>query len=190
MPKLSTVRFRNQDLLCLEEGDEIWVAMRPVVEGMGLDWKTQYRKLTAASERFCVVIMTTQVPGDDQSRDHIFIPLGRLFGWLMTIYPSKVAPEIRPEVIAYQQECDRVLAHHFMHEIQGLRTELLEVRRWHWKRERALHQGWYDRYPHWERIRRDYLGDVPRAVTAAALGCTPSTITRNRRRILDAGLLH
>jgi hypothetical protein len=188
MPKLSTVRFRNQDLLCLEEGDEVWVAMRPVVEGMGLSWTPQYRKLLADFDRWGVAIMATPSAGGDQ--ESLCIPLARIWGWLMSISPNKVAPKIRPEVIAYQQECDRVLAQHFLHEIQGLRTELLEVRRWHWKRERALHQGWYDRYPHWERIRGDFLRDVPRAVTAEALGCTVTTITRNRRRIADAGLLH
>ncbi|EPL6553766.1 phage antirepressor N-terminal domain-containing protein, partial [Acinetobacter baumannii] len=33
----------------------------------------------------------------------------KLFGWLMTISPNKVNPEIRDTVIMYQQECDDVL---------------------------------------------------------------------------------
>jgi hypothetical protein len=186
-PKFSTVRFRNHDLLCLEQDEEIWVAMRPVVEGMGLWWNTQHRKLLAAAERFSVVILTTQIPGDDQSREHLFIPLERLFGWLMTISPNKVSPEIRPEIVAYQKECDRVLARHFAHE---LRAELDDVWRIHFRRTNAMREGWFKRFPHWEPILSDYLNRVPRAETAAHLGCRPDTITRNRRRIIEAGLVH
>jgi hypothetical protein len=186
-PKFSTVKFRHHQLLCLEQDDQIWVAMRPVVEGMGLAWQVQQRKLNASTDRFCVTIMVTQVPGDDQSREHLFIPLERLFGWLMTIHPNKVAPEIRAEVIAYQKECDRVLAQHFMHE---LREEVSWVWRIHWDYMEVLHEGWYRRFPHWKQIYEDAVHGVPRAATAADLGCSVSTITRNRRRIAEAGLFH
>jgi hypothetical protein len=189
--QFTTVRFRNQDLLCLEQDDEIWVAMRPVVEGMGLWWNTQYRKLIATRDRFCVVIMTTQIPGDDQPREHLFIPLGRVFGWLMTISPNKVSPEIRADVVAYQQECDRVLAKHFAHELHEAHEQRLEIWRHHWKVTGALREGWFKRYPHWEQILHDDLHKVPRAETAARLGYrSVDTITRNRRRIFEAGLVH
>ncbi|WP_428454186.1 phage antirepressor N-terminal domain-containing protein [Photobacterium kasasachensis] len=39
----------------------------------------------------------------------ICLPLRKLFGWLQTISPNKVKPEIRNLVIQYQNECDDVL---------------------------------------------------------------------------------
>jgi hypothetical protein len=186
--QFTTVRFRNQDLLCLEQDDEIFVAMRPVVEGMGLSWPRQYRKLLADSETFCVAFKATQIPGDDQSREHLFMPLEMLFGWLMSIHPSKVNPEIRPEIIAYRQECSRVLARHFSREIHEL---LRDTREYYHRANAKLMKGWFKRYPHWEQILHDDLHKVPRAETAARLGYrSVDTITRNRRRIFDAGLMH
>ncbi|AOZ48885.1 hypothetical protein BKX93_01980 [Chromobacterium vaccinii] len=37
------------------------------------------------------------------------MPLRKLAGWLMTIHPNKVKPEIRDRIVAYQNECDEAL---------------------------------------------------------------------------------
>jgi hypothetical protein len=65
--------------------------MQPIVEGMGLDWKSQYSRLMRDRERYGVVVMTTPSSGGPQQS--ICIPLRRLFGWLMTIQPSRVRPQ-------------------------------------------------------------------------------------------------
>jgi hypothetical protein len=84
--------------------------MRPVVEGMGLTWQSQHLKLSQ-NPRFatCVTEIVTQMPGDDQRRAVICLPLRKLTGWLMTISANKVKPEIRDTVLAYQNECDDAL---------------------------------------------------------------------------------
>ncbi|MBK8638051.1 MAG: hypothetical protein IPN92_07075 [Chromatiaceae bacterium] len=180
--RFSFVRFRHHDLLCLEQDDQMLVAMRPVVEGMGLDWKSQHAKLSANFDRWRVVIITTRQPGDDRVREHLFIPLERLFGWLMTISPNKVAPAIRATVIAYQQECDRVLARHFAHELTADAA---------WYRDHAatLRAGWYARYPLWLDLRTGAALGESRAQMARDLGRHPSTIGRNLRRMRAVGLL-
>jgi hypothetical protein len=53
--------------------------------------------------------MVTQMPGDDQRRLMTCLPLRKLPGWLMTISPNKVSPELRPKILAYQDECDDAL---------------------------------------------------------------------------------
>jgi hypothetical protein len=45
MSTLHIVMFRGQSLMCLQDGEETWVVMRPVVEGMGLSWSRQRKKL-------------------------------------------------------------------------------------------------------------------------------------------------
>lgn len=197
MSTLRVVMFRGQALLCLTERNETWVAMRPVVEGMGLSWPRQYRKLTAdlrglqghadpdeagAINRFCVAFKATQMPGDDQAREHVFIPLERLFGWLMTIQPSRVAPESRATVIAYQQECDRVLARHFA-------RELTWEAAWYRQQADALRAGWYARYPLWRDLANAVLLGETRARTARRVHRHPATVTRNLNRMRAVGLL-
>lgn len=103
------IPFHSAKLLLVEHGGQPFVAMKPVVEGMGLDWKTQYRKLQGGRFNICMVIMTIQIPGDDQRREVSCLPLRKLAGWLMSIHASKVRPELRDGVIAYQNECDDAL---------------------------------------------------------------------------------
>ena len=103
------IPFRQTRLLLVERDGQPFVPMKPVVEGMGLDWKSQHAKLTSGRMKTCMVEITMQMPGDDQGRAMTCLPLRKLAGWLMTIHPNKVRPDLREGVIAYQAECDDVL---------------------------------------------------------------------------------
>lgn len=102
------VPFYGASLYIVNHNGEPYTPMKPIVEGMGMDWKSQFIKL---KQRFktCVVEITMQLPGDNQRRSVICLALRKLNGWLQTISPNKVRPEIRERVIQYQEECDDVL---------------------------------------------------------------------------------
>ncbi|MHB0763177.1 phage antirepressor N-terminal domain-containing protein [Stutzerimonas sp. NM35] len=102
------IPFRQKELLLIDNAGEPFVPMKPVVEGMGLDWKSQYAKLQGGRFNSTMVMITT-VAGDGKRRDMACLPLRKLAGWLMSIHASKVRPELREGVIAYQNECDDVL---------------------------------------------------------------------------------
>lgn len=80
--------------------------MKPIVEGMGLAWQTQHRKL---SDRFKKGITEMVIPSVGGAQSMICLALRKLAAWLNTISPNKVRPEIRDRVIQYQEECDDVL---------------------------------------------------------------------------------
>lgn len=61
-----------------------------------LRWEAQHEKLKA-NPRFSVTEIVMQLPGDSQRRSVSCLPLRKLPGWLMTIYPNKVRPEIRED---------------------------------------------------------------------------------------------
>lgn len=105
----NVIPFRKAELLLIEKDGEAFVPMKPIVEGMGLDWKTQHRKLQGGRFNTCMVEMTIQLKGDTQRREFSCLPLRKLAGWLMSIHPAKVRDSIRESVIAYQNECDDVL---------------------------------------------------------------------------------
>ncbi len=115
----------NSDIIfyAVEESGEPFVPMRPICENIGLDWKVQHRKLMANETRWCVVMMTTH-DASGRLQEMVCLPQRRLFGWLMSIHPSKVKPELRDKLTAYQQECDEVLFHHFVGSLQE-RDELI-----------------------------------------------------------------
>lgn len=102
------VPFYGNSLFVVEHNGEPYAPMKPIIDGMGMDWASQFTKL---KQRFktSIVKITMQLPGDNQRRDIICLALRKLAGWLQTISPNKVRPEIRDSVIRYQEECDDVL---------------------------------------------------------------------------------
>ena len=99
------VPFHGSNLYLVDHQGEPYVPMKPVVEGMGLDWKTQHRKMTAKFKG--MVEMTIPSAGGNQTMT--CLPLRKLPAWLYSVQPGKVSPEIREKVVAYQEECDEVL---------------------------------------------------------------------------------
>ncbi|GAB6971907.1 phage antirepressor N-terminal domain-containing protein [Methylobacterium phyllosphaerae] len=78
--------------------------MRPVVEGMGLNWAGQQQKLSADPGRFnCMDIHT--LGADGRQREMACIPLRRYPMWLATINPAKVLdPAVRQRVEQLEAE--------------------------------------------------------------------------------------
>lgn len=102
-----TVPFHNAELYIVEFEGQPYTAMRPIVENMGLDWKAQLVKI---KQRFNSVVGEITTTGKDGKQYQMLcLPLKKLFGWLMTISPNKVKPELRDNVVKYQEECDDVL---------------------------------------------------------------------------------
>lgn len=107
--QLQPVPFHQDTIFVIDHLGQPFVPLRPLVENMGLDWKTQYDKVMARQERFCVGVIPTQMPGDDQRREMVCIPLKKINAWLYSIHPDKVAPHLKDKIELYQDECDEVL---------------------------------------------------------------------------------
>lgn len=107
MANTITVPFYDNELYVVEHNNEPYVPMKPIVEGMGLDWKSQFNKI---KQRFkSTMVEITIVAADGKMRDMVCLPLRKLSGWMLTIYPNKVKSEVRGNVIRFQDECDDVL---------------------------------------------------------------------------------
>ena len=95
------IPFDGKKLMAVEHDGQIYVAMRPIVEGIGLDWKVQHRKLVS-TKKFSHGHMTT-TGTDGKKYQMLCIPLRKLNGWLFSINPEKVKESIRDTLIAYQE---------------------------------------------------------------------------------------
>lgn len=100
------VPFHGDNLYLVEHDGDPYVPMKPVVEGMGLAWQVQHRKLAS---KFGKGIIEMVIPSAGGKQTMTCLPLRKLPAWLYSIQPGKVAPEIREKVVAYQEECDEVL---------------------------------------------------------------------------------
>lgn len=108
MTSISTINvpFHGNNLYVVNFNGEPYVPMKPIVEGMGLTWQSQFEKL---KQRFSKGITEIVIPSKGGEQSMLCLALRKLAGWLHTISPNKVKPEIRDKVIKYQEECDDVL---------------------------------------------------------------------------------
>lgn len=100
------VPFHGSDLYVVSVGNEAFTPMRPIIDGMGLTYQGQADKLKT---RFSKGVREIMIPTKGGEQTMLCLALRKLNGWLQTISPNKVKPEIRDKVIQYQEECDDVL---------------------------------------------------------------------------------
>lgn len=102
-----TVPFHGAELYVVAHNGQPYTPMKPIVEGMGIDWKSQHAKLAANDARWGMVEITIPSAGGMQVMS--CLPLRKLFGWLTGLHVGKIKAELRPAVTMYQNECDDVL---------------------------------------------------------------------------------
>ncbi len=105
MTNIIQINFHNQNLQTFKHKGEPYVGMKSIVEGMGLDWASQYKKLiTPEYERKFNCCVITMVAKDGKNRDVLAIPLKKLNGWLFSINPNKVRTDLKEVIELYQEE--------------------------------------------------------------------------------------
>jgi hypothetical protein len=105
--QLIPVPFYEDTVVLVGQDEQPYVAMKSVVENMGLAWQAQHAKFSSNRERWGITIIVTPSIGGPQ--EAMCLPLRKLASWLMTISPNKVKPELRDKIIRYQNECDDAL---------------------------------------------------------------------------------
>ncbi|MBM0400879.1 phage antirepressor N-terminal domain-containing protein [Serratia sp. 4542] len=103
----SSVQFHGQPIITAMAAGIAYVAMKPIVDNLGMSWTSQHRKLLNSGDKYGYTHMSTPSKGGIQKM--LCIPLKKLNGWLFSINPSKVRADIRDKLIAYQEECFTVL---------------------------------------------------------------------------------
>ncbi|UGA38199.1 phage antirepressor N-terminal domain-containing protein [Chromobacterium haemolyticum] len=113
------VAFHGDTLFIIEHNCEAYTPMKPIVEAVGLNWKSQFVKL---KQRFAQGVVEITIPTAGGAQTMSCLLLRKLAGWLYTISPNKVRPELRERIRQYQAECDDVLWKHWT---QAKQTEAI-----------------------------------------------------------------
>ena len=114
MGKIITVDFRGDTLFAFECDDGIYVALKPIVDSMGLNWEPQRQRVhrDAILAEGTIIMKAPSAGGGAQ--DTLCLKLELVNGWLFTIDDSRIkAPETRERVLTYKRECYGVLFRHF-----------------------------------------------------------------------------
>lgn len=124
MGEIVTVNFRGDELYGFKQDDGTFLALKPMVEAMGLNWSGQEQRVKRdpiLSEGICM--MHTPF-GNGGSQEVICIKLDLVNGWLFTIDSSRIKDEaVKAKVQTYQRECYSVLHDHF----SGKRKAIPEI---------------------------------------------------------------
>lgn len=112
--KAETVYFNGNSLITVQKAGKSYVAMKPIVEGMGLQWARQSQKIQD-TKRYTHMYIPLQTAGGSQ--EMLCLPLNKLNGWLFSVNPDKVKPEVKNAVTQYQDECFQVLFDYWSHGI-------------------------------------------------------------------------
>lgn len=91
-PQLMPVPFHEDIVVLVGQGNEPYVAMRPIVENMGLAWSAQRTKIVEKFDSTVSEIDT--VAEDGKLRGMTCLPLRKLPAWLYSLSPNKVKPEL------------------------------------------------------------------------------------------------
>lgn len=103
------VEFKS-DIVDIIQDDIKWVAVKAVTSNLGVQFDPQHNRLKS-DPTFGSKLIKVQTNGGMQ--DVFCIPLSKLNGWLFSINPNKVKPEVREKLIEYKNECFDALNDYF-----------------------------------------------------------------------------
>jgi hypothetical protein len=109
------VNFNSTPIMTIrdERTGTVYIPCKPICEAIGVAWQSQLEKIKQDEVLSSVITEIVITANDGKDYKTTCIPLDFLNGWLFKLNPSKVAPEVKDRVIAYQRECYKVLAAHF-----------------------------------------------------------------------------
>ena len=112
MNEVQNISFHGQTVPVFSHNNQHYIAMKPIVENIGLEWNAQFRRIKR-NEILNSAIAMMATPSNGGEQQMICLPLDYLNGWLFGVDARRVKPEIRSHLLTYQRECFRVLNEHF-----------------------------------------------------------------------------
>ena len=106
MNELVTIPFHGSEVQAVDVDGKPHVVFRPLVESIGLDYRSQSRRLSGKS--WAGMVKMT-IPSRGGPQETTVIDVRTLTMWLATIDENRVSDEARPLVVAYQAEIADVI---------------------------------------------------------------------------------
>ncbi len=130
--RLSIGKINGVEIAAVKNEDgEMCVPIKPICEAIGIAFPAQYTKIKEDPSFESVVTIIVTTGADGKKYEMVCLPLRRIYGWLYTINPGKVAPEAREAVMKYRDQCNDVLYDYFFNKNQKLmdinRAEMAEL---------------------------------------------------------------
>ncbi len=89
------------------------IPIRPICEALGVSYERQYRKVKESKELESIIAYRATVGADGKLREMVCLPVEYIYGWVFSINPDNVKPEVKEQVIRYKMECYHALYLYF-----------------------------------------------------------------------------
>lgn len=123
---LVAIEFHGDQIVTFQHDGVAYVAMRRVVENLGMSWGSQFTKLANAVAKFhCTDIETVDAAG--RSYAMMAMPVAKLPLWLATINPNKIADPIKREKIELYQAESAIALHDYWTKGVAIRDDMAGV---------------------------------------------------------------
>jgi hypothetical protein len=115
MNNVVTVNFHGAQIVGLRHSGIVYIAVKPIVEGMGLSWGSQLNRIRRDPILSKGVFKMNIPLAAGGPQDHVCLTLKRIAGWLFTINSNQIKDlDVRSRVLLFQEECYDVLEEHFL----------------------------------------------------------------------------
>ena len=121
------VEFGGNTLEGVIVGGKAYVAMKQIVEGMGLDWEKQLQRIKEHPVLSEQVSPIRGVPSAGGPQTMMCLPEEALPFWMALVNPNKVKASIRSRVITYQREAYRVLHQAFSNGVADTNMRVMAI---------------------------------------------------------------
>lgn len=101
-PAIVTEILGEGSLAVFREDEQDWVPLKPVCEGLGLNWAGERSRLKHDSKFTCRFMRLDGSGG--RTREFLCLPVYQLVGWLVSINADRVRESGREMVKQFQQE--------------------------------------------------------------------------------------
>lgn len=103
------ITVNEKEIIIATLNNEKYVAIKPICGAIGVDFQTQLSKIKE-DEILSQLYRLRPITGSDEKVYKMgTIPLKYVFGWLFTINPNNVKPEIKENLIDYKKQCYEAL---------------------------------------------------------------------------------
>ncbi len=99
---MTTINFLSDTVIAIEKDNIIYVPMKRICDNLGIAWNSQLIKIKddlILSKGMMEII----IPTEGGSQSTLCLPLKYMYGWLMKLNPSKIAPHVSDKLIQYQE---------------------------------------------------------------------------------------
>ena len=107
MIEMGIIPYKGSEIVTTSINGVVYVAMKPFVDAMGLNWDTQNEKLKM-DDRFNYTLKGI-VAKDGKNREMMCLEVYQLPAFLYSINPNKVRKDLKNKIIAFQSETFKVI---------------------------------------------------------------------------------